>query len=242
MKGFSGLVLTLLVTLCASCQKQATPDTETAHIRDLFESAKKDDKTALQKLTSLATAGHADALYDMGEIYSWGYGVPADSTIADQWYRQAAEEYRNAAERGDAAAQNKLGWMYQMGQTVPKDLVAAANWYRKAADQGNAEGEVNLGIMYDRGHGVPQDWSLAAQWYRKSAEQGDALGQRNLSVCYEQGEGVPKDLVSAYMWANLAAAQGVYGSKEQRDSLETQMTPSQIAEAQRLSGEWKPKR
>jgi hypothetical protein len=43
------------------------------------------------------------------------------------------------------------------------------------------------------------------------------------------------------MWFNLAAAQpGDLGSKSNRDTLEQLMTPEQIAEAQRLSREWKP--
>lgn len=56
------------------------------------------------------------------------------------------------------------------------------------------------------------------------------------------GEGVPKDLVLAYMWANLAAAQGNEMAKEARDVWEKQMTPAQIAEGQKLSRDWKPKK
>ena len=52
---------------------------------------------------------------------------------------------------------------------------------------------------------------------------------------------MPKDLVISYMWRNLAAAQGDDKSKAARDALEKDMTPAQIAEAQKLSREWKPK-
>jgi uncharacterized protein len=113
------------------------------------------------------------------------------------------------------------------------------------AEHGDAEAELNLGVLYDRGDGVPKDSAEAATWYRKAAEQGSALAQHHLGLMYEEGEGVPKDLVTAYMWLNLAAAQGDEKSdfsKYMRSDLEKQMTPGQIAEAQKLSKEWKPKR
>jgi hypothetical protein len=40
------------------------------------------------------------------------------------------------------------------------------------------------------------------------------------------------------MWSNLAAAQGNEDAQDNKDRAEQQMTPAQIAEAQRLSREW----
>jgi TPR repeat protein len=121
---------------------------------------------------------------------------------------------------------------------------AALQRLRALAEGGDAEAQINMGVLYDRGQGVPKDSGEAAAWYRKAAEQGDALGQHNLGSMYEEGEGVPKDLVIAYMWQNLAAAQGKNKSFADyaRSDLEKHMTPDQIAEAQKLSREWKPKR
>lgn len=82
----------------------------------------------------------------------------------------------------------------------------------------------------------------AANWYRKAAEQGDAHAPDLLGWMYANGENVAKDFVTAYMWSNIAAAQGYAGAKERRDLLERQMTPAQIAEAQKLNREWKPKK
>ncbi len=58
---------------------------------------------------------------------------------------------------------------------------------------------------------------------------------------YSKGWGVPQDYVQAHMWYNLAAERGLKLGREYRDSLAKQMTPEQIAEAQRLAREWKPK-
>jgi len=43
------------------------------------------------------------------------------------------------------------------------------------------------------------------------------------------------------MWFNLAATQGNEYAKKERDILAAEVTREQIAEAQRLAREWKPK-
>jgi uncharacterized protein len=63
---------------------------------------------------------------------------------------------------------------------------------------------------------------------------------------YVQGQGVPRDYVQAHMWFNLAASRftGEAGHNidaAARDDLSEEMTPAQIAEAQRLAREWRPK-
>jgi len=52
---------------------------------------------------------------------------------------------------------------------------------------------------------------------------------------------VPQDFTLAHMWLNLAAAQGDSDAQKRRDELTEKMTPAQIADAQRLAREWKPK-
>ncbi|QDQ29170.1 sel1 repeat family protein [Chitinimonas arctica] len=64
---------------------------------------------------------------------------------------------RALAESGHAAAQNKLGAMYQLGQEVAQDHLQALAWYRKSAQQGNADAQTNLCTLYLGGLGVPQD-------------------------------------------------------------------------------------
>jgi TPR repeat protein len=58
---------------------------------------------------------------------------------------------------------------------------------------------------------------------------------------YFQGQGVPQDYIIAHQWANLAAARGAENAVELRDGIAAKMTPAQIAEAQRLAREWKPR-
>ena len=156
-------------------------------------------------------------------------------------YATALRLLRPIADQGDAGAQYNLGLMYANGQGVPQDYAAAVNWYRKAAEQGDNGAQVNLGLMYDNGQGVQQDYATAMSWYRKAAEQGYAPAQNNLGVMYDNGEGVGQDDVSAHMWFNLAVANGFKEAVRNRDMVARHMTPEQIAEAQKLVREWKPK-
>lgn len=156
-------------------------------------------------------------------------------------YATALREWQSLAEQGHAGAQYNLGLLYANGKGVQKDDAKAWQWYEKAAVQGHADAQVNLGILYDYGRGVPQDFKKAVYWYRLSANQSNALAQRRLGLMYERGDEVPQDYVKAYMWYSLGAANGVEAGIRLRDALAKKMEPDQIAEAQKLAREWKPK-
>jgi len=115
----------------------------------------------------------------------------------------------------------------------------------KRAEQGDAVAQYNLGLMYKQGKGVPQDYKEAVRWYRVAAEQGDATAQYNLGGMYHEGQGVPQNYIQAHMWYNLAASSTTGEDRERaakaRDRTAEKMTSEQIAEAQRLAREWKPK-
>ncbi len=52
---------------------------------------------------------------------------------------------------------------------------------------------------------------------------------------YLNGEGVTQDYVLAHMWFNIAAGKGNEGAKEVRAVIVKAMTPSQIADAQKMA-------
>ncbi len=58
---------------------------------------------------------------------------------------------------------------------------------------------------------------------------------------FAYGEGVPQDYARAHMWFSLAGAQGDKLAAKQRELVAKRMTPAQIANAHKLSREWKPK-
>jgi hypothetical protein len=179
-------------------------------------------------------------------------GSPAEAAYAayDKGnYKSALRGLLPMAEQGDTRAQTTLGLLYYRGsKEIPRDEAQALKWFRSAAERGDAVAQFNLGVMYSEGQGVPQDHAKAAKFYRLSADQGNPQAQYNLGLWYAEGDGGAPDHVAAHMWFNLAAAhfpasdnRGHSAAISSRDAVALQMTPAQIAEAQRLAREWKPK-
>jgi TPR repeat protein len=137
-----------------------------------------------------------------------------------------------------------LAGPYEDGDAAYKrgDYSTALRLWRPLAEQGHAKAQNNLGLIYADGLGVPQNYATAVKWYRKAAEQGHAIAQSNLGVMYRDGEGVSRDYVEAHKWFSLAATREYKMGADWRDILAKKMTPAQIAEAQRLAREWKPKK
>jgi TPR repeat protein len=59
-----------------------------------------------------------------------------------------------------------------------------------------------------------------------------------LGLCYSTGQGVEMDLIRAHKYFNLAAMKGVAEARLWRAELAQQMSPNEIAEAQRLARLW----
>lgn len=115
-----------------------------------------------------------------------------------------------AARRGDAAAQARLGEIYlfrQQGERA-QNLAESVKWYRASASQGNGEGQAGLGQLYDLGLGVAQSKTEAVRLYRLGAEKGSTLGQFGLGRAYLNGDGVPQDFSEARAWLSKAADKG----------------------------------
>ena len=198
-----------------------------------------DYATAAREFRPLAEQGFTEVQFILGTMYYIGQGVPQDYAEAVKWFQLAAKQ-------GDAGAQFGLGGMFYHGQGVPQDYAAAVKWYRLAAKQGVASAQFGLGAMYNNGQGVAQNYAEALKWYWKAAEQGKPSAQINLGVMYQFGQGVPQDYVQAHKWYNLAASRLPSGEDrdlavKNRDIVAPKMTAAQIAEAQRLARDSKPK-
>ena len=122
-----------------------------------------------------------------------------------------------------------------------KDYATALKLWRPLAMKGDTSAQVNLAMMYYQGKGVKRDYKEAVKWHRKAAEQGNTLAQFNLGFMYGDGLGVTQDYVLAHMWYNLAAGNGDKSGTNNRDIVASRMTPTQIAEAQKMVKECKKK-
>ena len=202
------------------------------------EGVLQDYAEAVKWFRRAAKQGQVDAQLVLADMYSNGHGVPQDEAEAARWFRRAAEQ-------GDASAQFTLGNMYRNGQGVPQDYAEAARWFRQAAERGDAPSQFNLALMYHRSEGTVQDHTQAVKWYRHAAEQGLPEAQNNLGFMYETGKGVAQNLIQALKWYNLAAARYPASTRRdlavrKRDRVVSQLTPDELAKAQRLAREWRP--
>jgi TonB family protein len=134
--------------------------------------------------------------------YVWTLDGPNAAQMAT-----ALTAARAGAERGEAAAQHKLGLIYLNGQGVPRDRGIAKEWLLKAAAQGSPEAQQTLGVL-----AMPRDGegdiNEAMSWFRKAADQGHARSQYFLGAyLYKQGD------PEARTWLDKAARQGDAGAQ-----------------------------
>src|SRR3546814_2102073 len=92
-----------------------------------------------------------------------------DEPPQDDYYYYGV--YREAAEKGDAGAQFRLGLLLERGAFGEPDPTAAAEWYRRAAAQGYREAQYKLALLYQYGRGVERDLGKAAELHRAAAEE-----------------------------------------------------------------------
>ncbi len=193
------------------------------------------DGKQFEETKTKAEKGDAFAQCALAEIYDGGKIVPQNYVEAAKWFHKAADQ-------GLAEAQNNLGHCYSEGEGVTQDAVEALKWFLKAADQGYARAECNLGLIYHNGVGVSRDYAESVKWYQKAANQGFVEAELRLGLMYCNGEGVPQNYVEAYKWIILAATQGDKSVVGLRNTMANSLTPEQIAQAQELAREFKPRK
>ena len=153
-----------------------------------------DDLTQLQEA---ASQGEPEALFALGVRHEQGHGLPVN-------LRQAARNYRKAAEGHHLGGQLAMARLCLLGKGVQQDAAEAAEWYRMAAEQGHAEAQYNMAEMYAAGRGVEQNDQSAAFWYQKAAESGLLDAQIKLARLYTLGKGVTADNDCAEQWLERA--------------------------------------
>ncbi len=206
--------------------------------QDLSEQALTPEEITNQEITGLRTRaeqGDAAIQYLLGWRYGNGRGVEKDYVEAVRWWKRAADQ-------GNLSAQLTLALRYDNGTGVVQDQAEAVRWYQRAAEQGHVAAQIILGGRYANGRGVEKDDTVAVEWYRMAAEQGNIRAQYSLGVMYETGQGVSQDNVQAYLWYDLGASRPSVEQEQSiknRDSVASQMTPEEVAEARRLVREWR---
>jgi TPR repeat protein len=127
------------------------------------------------------------------------------SAFTQGQYAEALQEWRDAADHGDANGAFYVGTMYDAGIGVHENYAQALQWYKRAAKLGSAVATFNVGVMYDAGKGVAADPAEAAIWYGQAAQRGYARADYNLALLYQDGIGVKRDHTRAARLFQVAA-------------------------------------
>lgn len=120
---------------------------------------------------------------------------------------------RNAAAKGQSAAEYEIGIRYVEGNGVPQNTDEGVRWLERAANAGLAPAHFRLGGLYEKGLGVKKNLDTARRHYVIAADKGHAKAMHNLAVLFAEGvEGKP-DYRAASHWFQRAAAHGVADSQ-----------------------------
>ena len=162
------------VTLSMSGYTQATKEivVKEGEVADVNITLSNTTASNIISYTPITKSIHISTGYNLEDIYKKGKEAYDNNNYTD-----AVEYYREAAEKGHAAAQFNIGCCYFNGQGIEKNLTEAVKWFKKAAEQGYANAQCNLGYCYYFGKGVEKNLTESAKWYKKAAEQGNATAQ-----------------------------------------------------------------
>ena len=185
-------------------------------------------------LREAAAAGDPKALYEIGNRYAEGRGVPEDMAAAAEWYEKAADH-------GLAPAQYRIGNLYEKGVGRERDVARAKTWYQLAAAQGNASAMHNLAVLHAMGADGVTDNETAARWFTQAAEMGVKDSQYNLGILSAKGVGMPQNLEEAYKWFALVAKAGDKDAAEKRDEVAGTLSPEQLEKARAATELWRAK-
>ena len=120
---------------------------------------------------------------------------------------------RNAAAKGQPAAEFEVGMRLLDGKAGPQNTGDGIAWLERAAKSGIVPAHFRLGGIYEKGLGVRKDLSAARSHYIAAAERGHAKAMHNLAVLYAEGIDGKPDYNNAATWFRRAAARGIADSQ-----------------------------
>ena len=120
---------------------------------------------------------------------------------------------RNAAIKGQAAAEFEVGIRQLDGRGVPQNTEAGLRWLERAAESGLAPAHFRIAGLYEKGIGVKKNLVTARRHYVAAAEKGNAKAMHNMAVLYAEGIDGKPDYKTAAEWFRRAADYGVADSQ-----------------------------
>ena len=119
--------------------------------------------------------------------------------------------YEQAIENGDSDAMNDLGWLYEIGDGVEKNIDKAIKLYEQAIEHGNADAMTNMAFRYYIGAGVEINIQRTIDLYEQAIKQGNARAMHDLAGLYHECDEVERNIPRAIELYEQAIK---HGSKE----------------------------
>ncbi len=139
-----------------------------------------DFDAAVAQWQAPAAKGDPDAMFNMGQAYKLGRGVPKDLAKAEDYYRRAAQ-------KGHLRAADNFGiLLFQTNRQTE-----AMPWITAGADRGEPRAMYILGITAYNGDYAPKDWVRAYALMTRAAQTGlqqaiNSLAAMNDAIPLEQ--------------------------------------------------------
>ncbi|KAI8339962.1 hypothetical protein BC941DRAFT_419031 [Chlamydoabsidia padenii] len=150
-----------------------------------------------KSLDDLKTVAKARAQYKIGTIYFDGDAfTSADIDKALHWFIQSADN-RNRY------AQFIVGFHFEQGIIVSKDLSMAKSYYLSSAQQNSPDAQAALGILLVD----EQQFDTGLKWLHDAAKMKNTRALIKLGTMHEHGQGVDKDEDKALFYYKTACEQ-----------------------------------
>lgn len=136
-----------------------------------------DDRGAVAEWLPYAARGDTDAMFNLGQAYKLGRGVVLNTTVAEEYFRRAAE-------RGHPPAQERLGLSLFASPATRPD---AMRWLETAARADQPRALYVVAVALFNGEGLPRDWPRAYGYMSRASakgvpQAGAALQTMNASI------------------------------------------------------------
>lgn len=129
-----------------------------------------DYKAAVAEWRGPASAGDADAQFNMGQAYKLGRGVPMDLAKAEQFYKRAADQ-------GHLQASDNYGLILFQNQRRKEALP----YLQASANRGEPRAQYVLGTGHFNGDFVEKDWIRAYALMTRASAAGLPQATSNMA-------------------------------------------------------------
>ncbi|MGC4043610.1 MAG: tetratricopeptide repeat protein [Armatimonas sp.] len=175
---------------------------------DGYEGQKRNWQKAILWYKKAASKGHLLSMRELGDIYTYGSGVPESHPEGKKWYEVPAS-------KGDVPSMMGLAYLLRYGTHIPQNLPGAEQLLLKAANTGDPEAMHTLADAYRFGLSFPKSSEKAVLWFDRLANRPMKLTDekkyqqwawRTLGVMLARGEGTVKPgPARAVVWLKKAA-------------------------------------